>query len=236
MVSHRIADREIYNNRDFYDAPKEYFSLAMGKIMERNNNPESLLDIGCANGAFLFHAQTMFPKTQFWGVEPISELADIAQESTNARIIRCGLEDVPKKLSSQKFKVITLMGVLGIFEDAYSVVAKLNQLILEGGIILIFSPFNEEDVDVILRYRRAPVGPWEAGHNLFSMRTIEDICRRLGLRFDWTDFVISKAIPKTDDPMRSWTESFRGNKHQLVYGTNMFSTMKLLVLHRETGS
>ena len=41
-------------------------------------------------------------------------------------------------------------------------------------------------------------------------------------------------IKKTKDPMRSWTEKFRNDKNQIIYGTNMFTTMKLLSIYKNT--
>jgi hypothetical protein len=87
-------------------------------------------------------------------------------------------------------------------------------------------------VDVLVNYRRAPKGEWVQAHNLFSLVTMESICAEMGAHCRWVDFSMSKPIPKTDDPMRSWTEPFRGNPHHLFYGTNMFSTMKLLVIRK----
>ena len=62
------------------------------------------------------------------------------------------------------------------------------------------------------------------------MRTMETIAFETKLTVDWVDFKMPISIEKTKDPMRSWTESFRGNPNAIIYGTNMFSTMKLLIL------
>ena len=227
ITANRIADAAIYNNKSFYDEPKDYYRLVLSTIQARFSSPDSLLDIGCANGSFLYHAQDLLVGTKLWGAEPVADLADIAQQNTAAEIFRHGLFDIAE---DKNYQIVTMLGVLGIFSDVTEVLAKLKQLRKPGGAILIFSPFNEEDIDVVLNYRRAPYGPWESGHNLFSKRTMESVSRELGMGCDWIDFEMSKPIPKTNDPMRSWTEPFRNSKNHLIYGTNMFSTMKLLIL------
>jgi len=227
IISNRIADTEIYNNRSFYNEPKEYYNLVLSKILKSVSKPHSLLDIGCSNGSFLFHASKVLAGTKLYGVEPVHDLAEIAQRNTSADIAEIGLFDIAAHC---KYEIITMLGVLGIFTDVIVVLTKLKEIMASEGSVYVISSFNEEDIDVVLNYRRAPVGPWESGHNLFSMKTVEYASKKLGMKCEWIDFKMSKPIPKTDDPMRSWTEPFRNNENHLFYGTNMFSTMKLLIL------
>jgi SAM-dependent methyltransferase len=227
ISANRIADVDIYKNNDFYKEPKEYFKLVLSEVEKSYSQVESLLDIGCANGSFLFHAQKKFNDANLVGAEPIYDLAEIARQNTRLQVYDSGLfelEDGPK------YQVVTMLGVLGIFFDVANVLSKMRRLLKDGGAIFILSPFNDEDIDVILNYRRAPGGVWESGHNLFSKTTMEFVANDLGMRCEWVDFEMSNPIPKTNDPMRSWTESFRNNKNQLIYGTNMFVNMKLLIV------
>ena len=120
--------------------------------------------------------------------------------------------------------------VLGIFNDPSLFIIKLLSVVGDKGKIFVFSPFNEEPIDVILKYRYSGNKNWEVGHNLFSMKTMETIAVQNKLSYKWVDFKMKIKIPKSDDPMRSWTEPFRGDPNHIIYGTNMFSTMKLLIL------
>jgi hypothetical protein len=58
IISNLIADADIYSNRLYYDEPKEYYKLVLTEIVKNFDKPNSLLDIGCANGSFLYHAQS----------------------------------------------------------------------------------------------------------------------------------------------------------------------------------
>jgi len=230
IINNRIADAAIYDNLDFFDTPKDYFRLVLDEIAARQGEPASLLDVGCANGAFLHHAHARFPGCQLSGLEPVETLAANAARNVASADVYCGtLTDETK---TQPAGVVTLLGVMGIFSEPDSVLQRLLAHTTENGAAYIFSPFNEEPVDVVLNYRRAPDGEWESGHNLFSMATMEACATDAGVRASWVNFSMSQQIVKSDDPMRSWTEPFRGNPHHLFYGTNMFSTMKLLVLEK----
>lgn len=136
IISNRIADATIYNNRSFYDELKEYYTLVLSEIRRIFNSPASLLDIGCANGSFIYHAQDFLDQTRLFGAEPVAELANIAQENTSAKIIKAGLFDLEV---TEKYQVITMLGVLGIFSDATDVLKKIKELIEPGGGVHFFS-------------------------------------------------------------------------------------------------
>lgn len=234
LVGKRIADETVYNNLDFYDSPKEYFSLALDEIKAEFGEPESILDVGSANGAFLHHAKKRFSASRLKGIEPVESLVTLSRKNlaNDIEITHGGLFDRSIDAMAGNATAVTFLGVMGIFFDPAKVMSQLCNLTAPNGGIFVFSPFNEEPIDVVLNYRRAPDSPWETGHNLFSMKTMESVCAALGLTCRWRNFEMAGTITKSDDPMRSWTEPFRGNKNHLFYGTNMFSTMKLLVLRK----
>lgn len=229
----RIADEAIYDNRAYFDRPKEYFKVVLDEIETELGRPDSLLDVGCANGAFLYRAGQRFPGTELKGLEPVKALVDRAVEYVeNLKVIQGGLFDTTGNSDMGVSTAVTMLGVMGIFFEPDKVIKRLLSLTASGGGVFVFSPFNEEPIDVVLNYRRSPRGVWETGHNLFSKVTIESICADYGVSCRWLDFSMLTPIPKTADPMRSWTEPFRGHPHHLLYGTNMFSTMKLLVIRK----
>lgn len=136
IISNRIADADIYNNRLYYDEPKEYYKLVLTEIVKKFEIPNSLLDIGCANGSFLHHAQTALIGTKLFGAEPVVDLVDIARKNTLAEIIKYGLFDIPE---DRQYEIITMLGVLGIFSDVVDVLTKLKKLIKPGGYFYFFT-------------------------------------------------------------------------------------------------
>lgn len=233
LVDNRVLDEAVYQDLIYYDEPKEYFGLVLEEITKELGEPTSLLDVGCANGAFLHHARKRFPGTELKGMEPLESLATLAHNTLkDIELYNFGLFDERPERQACLSQAVTLLGVLYIFRDPVKVVKHLLELVEDGGAGFIFSPYNEEPIDVLTNYRRAPDGEWQSAHNLFSMVTMEKICADHGVTCRWRDFSLSKPIAKTDDPMRSWTEPFRGDPHHIFYGTNMFSTMKLLVMRK----
>ena len=232
MKNNRTADESIYNDEKYHASPKEYFKLLNDKIYEINGQKKgiTLLDVGCANGALLNFIEAKNPSFKLIGLEPVLSLIKLGETlNPNIKFINKGLHEV-KEEDMIKADFVLCAGVIGIFNNPKLVIKKLFKSLNPGGAILIFSPFNEEDVDVILKYKYSGGKNWETGHNLFSMRTMETIAFENKLTVDWVDFKMPISIEKTKDPMRSWTESFRGNPNAIIYGTNMFSTMKLLIL------
>lgn len=230
----RIADASIYTNDVYFQEPKEYFVKIANRIQgddASGKGPSSILDVGCANGALLHYLHQRFPESRISGLEPVEALCESARQALPGAIMYChGLLD--SRITPEPSQCVIMAGVMGIFNDPEPVMQRLLALSEKDGTIYVFSPFNEEPIDVVLEYRRAPDGPWETGHNLFSMKTMESIAAKLGLDYEWEPFRMSKPLSKGEDPMRSWTELFRDDPNQIVYGTNMFSTMKLLVLRR----
>ncbi len=232
-VNNMDLDCSIYTDNAYLDTPKEYFGLVLDAIFNEVGEPTSLLDIGCANGAFLHHARKRFTNTKLDGLEPISHLASLANRNVKtAKFHNRGLLDVTNSDESLHSEVVTMLGVLYLFRDPEEVICRLMEMVQPKGGCFIFGSFNEEPIDILTNYRRAPNGDWVSAHNLFSMATMENICTGVGATCRWRDFSLSVPIPKSQDPMRSWTEPFRGNPHHIIYGTNTFHTMKLLIIRK----
>ena len=232
----RIADEKIYVNSTYHDKPKEYFELIQkiikkNKFILSNESGKTIMDIGCANGALLSYLGKTFSKNDLIGFEPVTSLVKLGKKlDKRIKFINKGLFDITPNDFKIKGDIVMATGVLGIFRDPSLFVKKLLSLVDDKGKILVFSPFNEEPIDVILKYQYSGNKNWEIGHNLFSMKTMESIATKNKLSYEWVDFKMKTKIPKTLDPMRSWTEPFRRNPNHIIYGTNMFSTMKLLIL------
>ena len=236
MLKTRIADKKIYVDSTYHDKPKEYFKLIQKqivkhKIVQPKETGKKIIDIGCANGALLSYLGKTFSNAELIGFEPVASLIKIGKKlDTRVKFINKGLFDITAGDLKVKGDIVMATGVLGIFNDPSLFVKKLLSVVNDSGKIFVFSPFNEEPIDVILKYRYSGNKNWEVGHNLFSMKTMETIAVQNKLSYEWADFKMKIKIPKSDDPMRSWTEPFRGDPNHIIYGTNMFSTMKLLIL------
>tara|TARA_B100002052_G_scaffold186518_1_gene169908 strand:+ start:10214 stop:10927 length:714 start_codon:yes stop_codon:yes gene_type:complete len=237
MKGVRIADKNIYSNEKYFDQPKEYYKLILSEIKQFDNKISRIIDIGCSNGSLLnfLMKQMSDKKITYVGYEPEKSLIEYGKK-INKKILfnNYGLYEIPNLSNDEKGDVTIASGVIGIFEDPKKFINRLIECTRSNGVVYIFSPFNEENIDVILKYKYHNKKSWEIGHNLFSMASMESICKELGYQYNWKPFKMPFSIKKTKDPMRSWTEKFRNDENQIIYGTNMFTTMKLLSIYKNT--
>lgn len=229
LINNRKADLEIYKNLDFYEEPKEYFKDCVEIIKSIKKSPENFIDLGCANGSFLNYLSNEFSASKLYGIEPEKDLFKISKKFSNAKIYNKKLEEFK---TEKRFEVITAMGLIGIFFDPVIFIQKINSLLSENGIAIILSPFNEENIDVILNHRNSLTSEWESGNNVFSQQTLNQICSSHDLSYEWKNFEISFPIKKTKDPMRNWTEKFRDKEFFFISGLNMFYTIKFLIISK----
>jgi len=207
----RIADENIYVDSKHHSEPKEYFKF-IGKFIKDNS---VIIDVGCANGALLNYLQKNHPR-ELIGIEPVEKLVNIGKElNREINFIHSSLDDLKVSQLKEKGDYVISTGVIGIFENPKLFVKKLLQLVKPNGEIIIFSPFNEEPIDVILKYKYSDSSTWEKGHNLFSISTMNKIAENFNLSLEILNF------------------TFRGNNNHLVYGTNMFSTTKVLIFKKK---
>ena len=159
VVNNRVADEAIYQTLDYYDNPKEYFCSTLNEIERELGEPTSLLDVGCSNGAFLYHTQKRFCSTELKGIDPIQSLVNLARENlNNVNIFNLNILDEALVEVTGVSMAVTMMGVMYLFRDPERVIRNLLGLVSKGGAVFIFSSFNEEPVDVLVNYRRAPKG------------------------------------------------------------------------------
>tara|TARA_Y100001958_G_C21174083_1_gene505255 strand:+ start:6 stop:713 length:708 start_codon:yes stop_codon:yes gene_type:complete len=234
MKGIRIADKNIYSNNKYFNNPKEYYKLILNEISQYNKISK-IIDVGCSNGSLLNYLMKNINNNiiSYIGYEPEKSLIEYGMKmNQDIKFKNHGLYQIPKLQEEDKGDIVIASGVIGIFEDPKKFIYKLIDITKNNGKIFIFSPFNEENIDVILKYKYHNKNSWEIGHNLFSMASMELICKELNYKYRWKPFKMPFPIKKTNDPMRSWTEKFRNDENQIFYGTNMFTTMKLLSIHK----
>jgi 2-polyprenyl-3-methyl-5-hydroxy-6-metoxy-1,4-benzoquinol methylase len=101
------------------------------------NSPASILDIGCAGGAFLLAAKNFghLPK----GLEPSKELVDQASNSRDLIVVQGVAEDATN-LFDEKFDVVTMWDVLEHVIDPVKTLQIAGSLVKENGIIILNVP------------------------------------------------------------------------------------------------
>jgi SAM-dependent methyltransferase len=108
-----------------------------GRVVEDSGAQQTLLDIGCAYGAFLAAARDagFVPH----GIDISSDAARYASETLGLFVQTCNfpLDDLP---SDAPYNVITLWYVIEHFTDVKAVLLKIKNSLLQGGVLAFSTP------------------------------------------------------------------------------------------------
>ena len=237
IAGKRIADEDIYLNENRALKPKEVFRFGIGLLGDAfAGRPIRICDVGCATGDFLIYMKSRFPGASLTGMDVSPSLLQAARAALpDATFVQGSVTD-SGCLPASAYDVITMYGVLSILDDPEPALENLVNSVAPGGRILISSNFNEDPIDVIVRYRRAQTAdaPWEIGWNIHSKVWVERILSGIAAveHVLWHDFRMPFALPKGPDPMRAWTEPARGNPYYQVNGASLLLDRKVLEIRR----
>jgi SAM-dependent methyltransferase len=208
-----------------YQVPKEQFKLVLGRLQrDFGGAPISIIDVGCAAGAFLYHASRSIRVRRAVGLDIDQAcLSQAPRWVPEAEFLFDSLAD-PAYVASQEFDACTCLGVLSAFDDLLVPLRTLLGYVRPGGRLYFIDFINEFPLDVVMRYRRVSAdsaGPWAGGLNIRSALTYERLIRELapGASLSWTRFEMPFPIPRREDPLRAWTISTEESPHQTVVGT-----------------
>jgi SAM-dependent methyltransferase len=222
-VRKRVSDDAIYLKEERHAEPKELFKKLSYIISEFVEVEDGLcmLDVGCASGELIYYLETQFPNANYYGIDVSDDMLNLAKRKIGfAKLNNQSILELPLWVDIQ-FDVILCLGVVGIFDEIEVTLSNLISSLKDGGRLLLSEQFNDDSVDVIMRYRRVDSddNDWESGWNIFSMKTIEDIAKRYDKKVKWHEFRMPFGIEKSEDPMRTWTIETEANKHQLIVGS-----------------
>ena len=226
----KSIDENIYSSNKKI---KEIFKFTLDIICQ--NYPEninSILDVGCSNGSFLKFLKTKFPNANLVGLDVSKKLLCVAAKNVkNGKFINGSIED-KSCLGKNKYDLITMFGVIGILKDPKKSIINSVSRLNKGGRLYISSNFNENNIDVIMKYRRSDIkkAQWEEGWNIFSIHTISNILSKISKveRFTFYDFLMPFDIKKTDDPMRAWTTRVGNKSRYQINGAEQLLNRKVL--------
>jgi SAM-dependent methyltransferase len=228
----RYGVDEVYLNTHEYAEPKESFKQLVDLIAaSRGDGPLSLLDVGCATGAFLHHVRQRLELSRAAGADIFAPLLDEARRRLpDVEFLELSLTDLAERLA-ERFDVCTVLGTAVLFDDLDDVVRNVMAVLAPAGSAFFWEPMNRDPVDMLMRYRRSgDDGPWTPGFNMWSIASYERAARRVepDVAVSVTDFRLPFAVPRGEDPMRSWTIATDEDPHQLVAGTGQLLRFRFL--------
>ena len=228
----RTHDVEVFLNEDRSDKLRECFKFVAQQTYDfiSSIKKPKILDIGCATGDFIFYLSSIHKNASYTGIDIIPEL--IAKAKLILQEVRFIIADVfsGKGLPSEKFNVIFLNGVHTIFDEYMPWIDNLLKLADRQSRIYVFSFFNSEEVDVLIKVRRSlEKGPWQSGWNIFSKKTISNYLEEKKCNFKFYDWNIGIDLPKNStDPLRSWTFKTEDGTRLIKMGAQLILNFSLL--------
>jgi SAM-dependent methyltransferase len=229
----RTHDRFYLNEKNL--VVKDSFIAVANKISDSFSG--SVADVGCATGAFPAYLKQRFQSSEVVGIEYLEELLSKAEKDfPNVRFIR---GDVTVKSSvEQKFDVITMLGVLGLFDNFEKVLTNVLSWLKPKGKLVLHSMVSEFDVDVFIKYSSSSKqyisDNLESGWNIISERSLQLVSEKNAARLvSCEKFVITVDLDKQDDDvMRSWTEINHSNERDIFNALHVRQPQKIVVIEK----
>ena len=125
--------------------------VAIRRVIEPLSNVETIADIGCAAGSFVNYLSKTLKNKTIFGIDILdSSLAKARDDFPHITFLKGDVTD--KDSITQKFDVITLLGVLDIFDNYHDIFANLFWL-NPGGQLILHNMVSDYDYDVFVKHK-----------------------------------------------------------------------------------
>jgi 2-polyprenyl-3-methyl-5-hydroxy-6-metoxy-1,4-benzoquinol methylase len=146
------------------------------RLIQKYSSGTSLLDVGCAQGFFLFNASKAGYITK--GIEISQDAAEYARREFDLDVEAKPFEEL--RLPENRFDVVTLWQVLEHVPYPLMILNEVHRILKPGGLLVVSTPNIEGIPAKVLRKRW-----WDIKRlhiNQFTIKTLSDILRNAGFR------------------------------------------------------
>ena len=205
--NYKHTDHYIDND---YEKPKELFKF-IGNIIDNNlkdEEPFSLLDVGCAKGEFIYYIKNRFSKNtpSLHGIDYSKSLIDKASNFPDFSDVSFSLADAESFKLNKKFDCIVATGLISYFDDYELFIDNLLKHLNENGTIIITNGFSTSDYDVMLKFRKYDnKDEFDTGWNQHSINGLKKYISNKAMSLIQHKFELPFELTKGDDLLRSWT-------------------------------
>jgi len=227
----------IYLNEDYYHKPKEIFKYLTNFIIlnTKENKKYSILDIGCAKGEFLYYLKSKAAFERMVGIDYSQLLIAEAKKFAGLKEVEFYCNLAESFTLNKKFDFITMTGVLSFFDDLRKPLNNLGRHLKGKGVAFITGLFNEDDIDVLVKYRNNKYNKeFESGWNNHSIQSVKKYLKNIGMVVkNIYKFELPFSLKKQTDPSRSWTIQTEYGK-KFVNGLGLiYDLITLEVKHKD---
>jgi len=211
--------------------PKEHEKELQLKIeAEFPNFSGRLLDIGCANGAFIELISRRFPEAQYTGIDSSPEMIRVAQSREIKGSCEFFVADALTFNQGIDYDIIIASGILSIYDDFQEPLSNWISRLTESGVLFVFGCFNSRNIDAIYRYRNNEYGDgeWESGLTSFSIETVGKFLQQLELSYVFDRFNLSIDLAEDPNPIRTYTRKTLDGETIIMNGANIVTELFFL--------
>ncbi len=212
-----MSEESIYKRTDVYlndvkPEPKYLFVRVADRIEKsvRKNGTLNILDAGGASGDFAHYLGERFPHASISCVDADPDLVALGSHKVPGVQFLCGDANNMPEIGDSSMDVVTMIGVMTIFDDFRTSLSECLRISKHGGIVIVAGMFNEYPVDALVKWRYSgDSGAWHQGYNLFSKKTVSAFLQEHKNIDCWSfeKFVLPFDLEPQSDPIRTWTET-----------------------------
>ena len=197
---------------------------------------KSIADVGCATGAFPNYLKQRFSMAEITGIEYVEELLDKAKNDfPNISFLQGNV--LEKKSIEKKFDVITLLGVLSIFDDYRHALNNLLSWLQPKGRLILHNMVSEYDIDVFVKYKPSSEvfekSDLESGWNIISKKSLEIVAKSNNSKVIFCEpFILNVELSKKKDLMRSWTEDNISGGKDIFNALHIRQPQKIVIIEK----
>jgi trans-aconitate methyltransferase len=196
----------------------------------------SIADVGCAAGAFPYYLKQRFSNADVAGIEYLDLLLDKAKSDfPEIEFIKGNVLD--QKSVTKRFDVITMCGVLCIFDEYQIVLENVLNWINPKGRLILHNMVSEYDIDVFVKYSDSNVkfdpNRLESGWNIISEKSLRLVAEQNNAKIlSCENFSVGITLEKKEDVMRSWTEDNLEGEKDIYNGLHIKQPQKIVVIEK----
>ena len=197
---------------------------------------KSIADVGCAAGIFPWYLNKRFPEAEITGIEFSDSLIRKAKRDfPRVKFIKGDVND--RSSVNLKYDVITMLGVLSIFDNYKNVISNVISWLNPNGRLILHSMISDFDIDVIIKYKESSLNydpkMLESGWNIISEKSLSLAALDNNAKIiSSKPFSILMDLPKKDDVLRSWTELNSDGSLRITNALHITQPQKIVTIQK----
>lgn len=235
-----IPELSPYVTTGRYEIPKETFKQALAKVesMADINAPLSLVDIGCANGEFLYYIKKQHSNWKLTGFDPTKSFIEVGKTIEGLSGVRLEVKSLAQAAGeNETFDVIVCAGTFQIFPEPEKPLQQLLNLCKNNGVIVCDGLFNKYDIEVKTIFcdhsRIEGEGLWRSDYHQHSQKRLRKFLKGKARSVSFQEVVMIDLPFNPDAPhINEFTFKDAKGKNLITNGLNMIVNPTIMAIRK----